>query len=344
MENNESNLKPQSTGGLKLMTVFIAVLALHVLVIGGVTVYHLMSGGSTDTDLTDAKGKDAKIASDGSVVMDSQAAEGSQPSDKTASTEGTTPAIEQTTPADTAGAPAPAPAPVATASTPTAATPTGPVVTPPPALAPTPITTAETTEPAAAPPLEPEAPAAPASGITYVVKMNDTIEKIAHKHHTTVTKLKSANGLNGEVLHVGERLIIPGKTAVAAIPASDLSTPTNLSGSPTMAPEEPAAPAPVSSSHHTYTVVKGDTLSKIAHKFHTTTKALIAANNITDPAKLSIGKKLVIPGHGAQTATMSKPTPVSTPVPAPAPAPAAIQPAPAKTAAQTTGQLANFVQ
>src|SRR6202042_3742834 len=49
MDNNSSML-PQQTGGLKLMTVFIAVLALHVLVIGGFTVYHLMSSGG-DADL-----------------------------------------------------------------------------------------------------------------------------------------------------------------------------------------------------------------------------------------------------------------------------------------------------
>ena len=50
MDNNDS-IKPQQTGGLKLMTVFIAVLALHVLVIGGFTVYHLMGSGG-DADLT----------------------------------------------------------------------------------------------------------------------------------------------------------------------------------------------------------------------------------------------------------------------------------------------------
>ena len=61
MDNNDSNTKSQQTGGLKLMTVFIAVLALHVVVIGGFTVYHLMSGG-TDADLVtiDKSKKDAK--------------------------------------------------------------------------------------------------------------------------------------------------------------------------------------------------------------------------------------------------------------------------------------------
>src|ERR1700749_3186402 len=57
MDNNDS--KPQQTGGLKLMTVFIAVLALHVLVIGGFTVYHLMSGGN-DPDVASTHKKHDK--------------------------------------------------------------------------------------------------------------------------------------------------------------------------------------------------------------------------------------------------------------------------------------------
>ena len=51
MENNESKTKSQPTGGLKLMTVFIAVIALHVVIIGSFAVYHLMNGGTTDADL-----------------------------------------------------------------------------------------------------------------------------------------------------------------------------------------------------------------------------------------------------------------------------------------------------
>ena len=68
MDNKES--KPQQTGGLKLMTVFIAVLALHVLVIGGFTVYHLMSSGG-DADL--ALDKTHKLKADGTVVTDTSA-------------------------------------------------------------------------------------------------------------------------------------------------------------------------------------------------------------------------------------------------------------------------------
>jgi LysM repeat protein len=209
-------------------------------------------------------------------------------------------------------------------------------------------------EPTTAPPLEPES--APVAGTAYVVKMHDTIDKIAHKHHTTVAKLKAANGLNGEVLHVGQHLIIPGKTAIASAPAPTMTTTeangiTNLTGSPMTASEEttmttpaatPAATHP-SAGHHTYTVMKGDTLTKIAHKFKITTKALMAANNISDPAKLSVGKKLTIPAHGhaAQATSVA-------PVPAPAPTETTTvqptQPAEVKPAPQSSGQLANFVQ
>src|SRR5450432_41722 len=67
MENNDSNIKSQQTGGLKLMTVFIAVLALHVVVIGGFTVYHLMSGGSGDDLSTTDKTHKGSAVADGSL-------------------------------------------------------------------------------------------------------------------------------------------------------------------------------------------------------------------------------------------------------------------------------------
>jgi LysM repeat protein len=246
MENNESNPRPQSTGGLKLMTVFIAVLALHVLVIGGYSIYHLMSGGTADADLADTKAaKDAKVSTDGSVVMDGQLPDGSQP-DKTSAAESAAPApaIEQAPPAETTAAPAPAPV----AATPDASTPTGPVVTPAQSPAPEPISVteqpAEQMEPTTAPPLEPEAAAAPVVRGSYVVKMHDTLEKIALRHHTTVATLKRANGLKGELLHVGERLSIPGRREVAAALATDGTGATNLSGSPAMTSDETiAAPA-----------------------------------------------------------------------------------------------------
>lgn len=57
----------------------------------------------------------------------------------------------------------------------------------------------------------------------------------------------------------------------------------------------PPAPATVSD----YAILKGDTFFTIAPKFGVTVKALQAANPTVDPAKLQIGKKIVIPPPSA---------------------------------------------
>ena len=59
----------------------------------------------------------------------------------------------------------------------------------------------------------------------------------------------------------------------------------------TPAPTTPPAPTP-----RTYTVAKGDTISKIAAKFHLTAEALLAANpQIKNPDRIKIGDKITIP-------------------------------------------------
>lgn len=52
-----------------------------------------------------------------------------------------------------------------------------------------------------------------------------------------------------------------------------------------------------------YTVVAGDTLSKIAAKYGTTYQKLAAYNGIANPNIISVGQKIRIPGSAAQSAT-----------------------------------------
>ena len=47
------------------------------------------------------------------------------------------------------------------------------------------------------------------SGTIYVVKPKDSLWSIAKKYHTTVSKLKSANGLTSDVIRDGKKLKIP---------------------------------------------------------------------------------------------------------------------------------------
>jgi len=70
----------------------------------------------------------------------------------------------------------------------------------------------------------------------------------------------------------------------------------------------PTTGAGTRSNHHLYTVVKGDTLTKIAHRFRTTPSAIMTENNITDPTKLSIGKKLRIPSEESRSARNNVPS------------------------------------
>jgi LysM repeat protein len=49
----------------------------------------------------------------------------------------------------------------------------------------------------------------------------------------------------------------------------------------------------------TYTVSRGDTLTKIARQFHTSVPAIVQENHLTDPDHLSEGQKLLMPPPSA---------------------------------------------
>ena len=354
METNDSNIKPQQTGGLKLMTVFVVVLALHVVVIGGMTAYYLMRGSPDAEMLGDQTHKAVKMAQDGALPGDTPAPDATASTDKTAAT----------TPADsTTSAPAPmtVPAPAAdqVTSTETPANPPEPTVAK--STTPKSTTSASTTsdtpsatDTAPAPSVAstpvvktPEVQSDTINGVPYVVKPRDSLARIAHLNHTSVAKLKAANNLTSDMLHIGQKLIVPSKTAQvaftpAAAPANDSNRTTILSDTTTPSTTSPTGPiakstptqatttASTIAGKHIYTVVKGDTLTKIAHKFKTTPTAIMTANNLTDPTKLSIGKKLKIPSQEARSATTNEPVAPQQPT--------ELQPKP------TTAQLAAVAQ
>ena len=92
---------------------------------------------------------------------------------------------------------------------------------------------------------------------------------------------------------------------------------------PILQPPAPISPAPSivePVGNKTYEIQKGDSLSKIAVRCGVSTREIMELNKISDPNKIRIGQKLVLPDY-ATYSSISKPAtkPVVHPVHAPAP-------------------------
>lgn len=103
----------------------------------------------------------------------------------------------------------------------------------------------------------------------HVVRSGDTLSEIGERYGVSVSKLRSANGLRGNSLRIGQRLVIPA-TASKANKAQTVRQAT------------------------TYRVRSGDTLIAIARRHHTTVSALQRANGLKGSA-LRVGQELRIP-------------------------------------------------
>lgn len=119
-------------------------------------------------------------------------------------------------------------------------------------------------------------PAHAASG-TVTVRSGDTLYKIATRAGLSVAQLKAANGLKSDTIRPGQVLKLGQAAATPAAPAR--------------APA--AAPAAV-----TYTVQRGDFLSRIAAKYGVSVGALQAANQLGGTL-ITPGQRLRIPARGA---------------------------------------------
>jgi LysM repeat protein len=153
---------------------------------------------------------------------------------------------------------------------------------------------------AAAAPAASTAPTADAA-LTYVVQRGDSLSKIASQHKVTVAQIKSANRLTSDTIRVDQRLVIPQLEATPV----------------TVAPAAPDA-VPVAGDHTRYTIVSGDSPSKIAAKFGVPVAELMRLNKIDDPRRIQVGQTLLIPARTAGTPPPSGREPAATATTAPA--------------------------
>lgn len=145
----------------------------------------------------------------------------------------------------------------------------------------------------------PPAPAPPVSGEnspagTHTVVKGDTLTKISEKFGTTVAALKSANGLESDVISLGQSLTIPasGKKKVAnAAPAP--AAPAASGQKASYEYENPLLES--SETYGYYTVKSGDNLYALARDFFTNMAELQRLNRLGDSTLIYPGNELIVP-------------------------------------------------
>ena len=116
--------------------------------------------------------------------------------------------------------------------------------------------------------------------VKYKVKSGDSLYKIAHKNNTTITKIRKANGIKkGEVLKLGKVIKVP-KSVSHSTKKKKVVKNSSKKKSTTLTK---------------YRIKKGDTLSGIARKHHTTVAKLRKANGLKKSSTIKIGKTLKVP-------------------------------------------------
>ena len=150
----------------------------------------------------------------------------------------------------------------------------------------------------------PIAAAGPVSGESqmYTVKSGDSLWKIARQQNISVAAIKQANSLSGDSLKIGQKLHIPTATATATPPTTTASA----------IPSAPAVSAGIASSPYSewrepgtynengqtiHIVDIGESPAVIAKKYNVKVDDLMKANAISDAKRIVVGQKLVIPAQ-----------------------------------------------
>jgi peptidoglycan endopeptidase LytF len=190
--------------------------------------------------------------------------------------------------------------------------------------------------------VSPTAPAvtAEADAGSYTVKSGDSLWKIARLQNVSVAAIKQANNLTSDSLKVGQKLHVPAATATAKA-ANDMTANTVSGGIAPTSSTAWQAPGTYQENGQTVHIVDfNESPATIAKKYGIKTDDLLKANNIADARKVQYGQKLVIPQQQATT-TAAAVTPATTPAAPAAPVTASAAPvtaAPVVAASHTTVQ------
>jgi murein DD-endopeptidase MepM/ murein hydrolase activator NlpD len=136
-------------------------------------------------------------------------------------------------------------------------------------------------------------------GTTIIVGTSDTLEILSRRYNVSPAAIMQANGYRGpRALSPGQQLVIPHPAATAAASAPVLAAPA-------------VKPVAMAAGPSVHVVSHGDTLLSIARHNHVSVPELAKANNLDPSAKLSLGAKLVVPGHKTVAAATAAPAAVA---------------------------------
>jgi LysM repeat protein len=157
--------------------------------------------------------------------------------------------------------------------------------------------------------------------VEYIVKSGDTLIDIANKYNVTVDQIREANNLTSDIIHVGDKLLIPQPTptpkpgaiaeittapptatATATATNAAFNTPTLIAFQQTETTAQATTPTPTAGVV-VYYVQAGDTLGTISKAFSTTVDAIMTVNKMQNTT-IRVGQAITIP-VGAWTPTFT---------------------------------------
>ena len=125
----------------------------------------------------------------------------------------------------------------------------------------------------------------------YTVKSGDTLNKIAAQYGVSVANLRSWNGISGDLIFAGQKIIVKKGTSGNTGGSGNGGSNNNQSGTNTY-----------------YTIKSGDTLNKISAQFGVSVANLQAWNNISGSLIFAGQKIIVKKGANSGSTNTNKPT------------------------------------
>lgn len=151
------------------------------------------------------------------------------------------------------------------------------------------------------------------AGQIYTVKSGDSLWKLARQHGLSVAAIKQANNLSSDMLKIGQQIRIPTAGAAATAPGMAAAGQTLGAGIATTASMGWREPGTYTENGQTVHVVDfNESPAIIAKKYGIKTEDLLRANNIMDPRRVEYGQRLIVPL--APPAPVSAAPPVSAPI------------------------------